>query len=208
MKISSMLAVIGLLLAGPSVVAQGQQKKAKKDQIEQMKNELQLSDQQVSDIKMIQQAYNQSMKEIRQNDSLSPDIKKEQLNKLRIERKSEIEAKLTPDQRVKKEQLALEKMVNNRSEDQTEKLERELLLTPDQKVKVEALLRSTIKKNQEIKNAKMAMDDKRAKIKEVQAMRHSGMKEILNSEQLKKYEHYLAIERQKAIEKAKKKRGN
>lgn len=73
--------------------------------LEKMKSTLNLSDDQVNKIKDIHSKYAAKVKAIRDDNSLTPDQKKQQLKTINDDRKKEVDGVLTPDQVKKRDEL-------------------------------------------------------------------------------------------------------
>jgi hypothetical protein len=95
--------------------------RGRESRLEQMKSNLGLTDDQVSKIKAANQGFAPKIKAIRENQSLTPDQKKEQIMTLQKDRQESIKSFLTVEQISKQEQMKGDRKEKEKNKDGKEK---------------------------------------------------------------------------------------
>ncbi len=163
-----------------------------KHQKHEIKQELNLSDDQKSKIKSINEKYREQTKALKSNDDITRGDFKKQMSELNEKRKAEIEANLTADQKNKMKEMKQnkEKEMKEKSAQRFEKMSNKLQLDEKQKA---ILLEQQIKYQEQIKlirdNKSLSEINKREQIKLIREKQKADTKSILTEEQKKKLEH-------------------
>ena len=84
---------------------QGQEQKQKGEKLEKLKTELDLTEEQSAELKLVFQETRKEKKVIKQNDSLSDEEKKSQLKEVRAKMETKLKSTLTDDQFSKYKEL-------------------------------------------------------------------------------------------------------
>lgn len=204
MKIAKYVLVACVLAGGFASIAQenGQkpQPPGKKGQV--MKA-LELSDDQLAEIKALREDMKEKRATLIANESLDEASRKEEMKALRAEKKAAIEEILTEEQKMK---LAEMKTKHNASrkdltpgeiaDRQTEKMKEVLDLTPEQEEQVRALnLKVALKIDAIKKDDSMSAEKKKEFIKGNKEDKRRMLETILTEDQLKLWDEHLENKR-------------
>ncbi len=176
----------------PPANAPGQQRWGGKHRgqsgIERMAQELNLTDQQKTQIQNIFQTQRQQAQSIRQDTSLTPEQRQSKLKQLRDSTHQQIQGVLTPEQQQKFQQL--------RSEHQGMRHGKmgpggkgpggmaRLNLTPDQKAQIQPIMQSARQQVQTVRqDTSLTAEQKQAKIREIHQNTRSQIEALLTPEQ-------------------------
>ena len=185
MKKVTILASVLILIAS-NVMAQSASTKVHakhgKQQRQQMAAKLNLSDDQKSKLKTINQGYHQKAKDIKSNDALPQGEAKKELKTLKEQRKSEMGNVFTADQK-----NIIQKEKKNKADQKFTKMKEKLSLSDNQVATLEKR-RAEVKANiAEIKaNSTLSSSDKKEKIKDLKQSQKEYLKTVLTAEQLAK----------------------
>ncbi len=179
-----------------SITAQDKKGTERKQHIQHQKHEikkqLNLSEEQKSKMKSIQEKYREQMKELKDNDNITRGDFKKQMSTLHKKRKAEVEAIFTVEQKNKIKEMKenKEKKMKEKSAKHFEKMSNRLQLDEKQKA---TLLEQQRKNQEQIKSIRddhsLSEVQKREKIKSIREKQKADTKSILTEEQKKKLEH-------------------
>ncbi len=181
-----------IFLSIGAVNAQNRDEKKQRHQKHQKEMTLQklnLSADQQSRIKTINENYRKQVAELKKQDQLTVKEMKARKSSLHEQHKADIQAALTTEQKARLAEMkksGKDKMVNGRQQ-KGNKMQEELNLNADQKAKL-AQMRSDMKvKADAIKNdKKLTAEQKKERFKELNKQQHEQMKSVLTKEQMEK----------------------
>ncbi|WP_291726242.1 Spy/CpxP family protein refolding chaperone [Bernardetia sp.] len=172
---------------------EGKHGKHHEERLEKMKEELDLSDAQVEQIKALHEKKREEMKKLRSEAKEENEERRAKMKAHHKEMKAEIDKILTPEQRKKAEALRAEhKDPEKRAEKRLEKLKSELSLTDAQASKVKSALVTKMTKMQALKEAAGEERVNKDERKALHTAFENELKSILSDEQFKKYEEIKA----------------
>lgn len=209
-KVSILL--IGCLFLVGGVFAQDetnqQDRKAKRQQII---DQLELTDDQQTELKKIKEENRNRIKELKADSTLTEDERKIAFKELRTERKEQVNEVLTDEQIAKLKEIKQEHRKKNaktpeeRAQTITDKMVEKLELDTGQTEKVKALNFKVAKEISELKqNEDLTPEEKKESVKTVKGNHKSEMESILTEAQFSKYEKHLEERKQMKKEKASK----
>lgn len=198
MKKSLMLGV--WMMAATLVMAQPRSKDAHQHSgrnAEKMKTELSLDDEQYASIKKINEKYAGRHLMLRRDSTLERDQKLVEMKALRADRKKEVDAVLTPDQKTKwaaYREARAEKIKSRMSERQARhagRMKEALSLTDEQQARMKAARETFKEKAEEARNnPNFSETEKRSEIKKLKSVHEETVKSILTEEQFKKWTEF------------------
>ena len=150
---------------------------------------LNLTEDQQTKLKSMNQGLRKKMEELRKQDNLTQKEYREKMEALRQERQSQFQSILTPDQKVQmeKNKEAFKARSKEYGKRRDAKMKEELKLTDDQAAKMSENRKSTMQKIETINADKSLTDEqRREKVKDAMKSRKESMKLLLTDEQLKK----------------------
>jgi Spy/CpxP family protein refolding chaperone len=186
--------VAGLVLISTGVFAQRNGHHLGNDdkQIEKMKTELALTDQQYANLKVANKKFADAQQKLKQDTTRSKETLRTERKRIHDERDAAVKNILTDEQEAK-----LKQMKENRDEkhdkegkqsDRAEKLKQALALTDDQYAKVNALETKLSADKDKVKADKnLSEENRKAAMKKLKAERETSLKVILAPEQFTKW---------------------
>jgi Spy/CpxP family protein refolding chaperone len=158
-----------------------------------MTQQLNLTDEQKTGLKGINEDYRQQMSELKKNEDITVREWKSKMATIRKEHHEKIEKLLTPEQKA-----SLKKMrqhhrgdMKKHGEQRLEKMKKELNLTDDQVAALKKNHEDMAQKFKAIHDDKSLTDEqKKAQFKEYKKQQHDNLKSILTPEQLQKLEQH------------------
>lgn len=152
---------------------------------------LNLSEDQKRQLKVINEDFKQQMQSLKTNNNTTAKDQKEKREALVKEHQQKVDAILTPEQRMKAEELKSFAKGNSShhgkgkdGEDKFEKLTKDLDLTADQQTKVKALNESLKSEAQDIeKNNALTADQKKEQIQSIRKKHRKELSSLLTTEQ-------------------------
>lgn len=158
-----------------------------------MTQKLNLTDEQKTELKSVNEDYKQQMTELKKNEDITVREWKSKMATIRKDHHEKVEKLLTPEQKASLKKMRQEHKndMKKHGEQRLEKMKKELGLTDDQV--------SALKKNHEdmAQKFKAVHDDKsltdeqkKVQLKEYKKQQHDSLKSILTPEQLQKLEQH------------------
>lgn len=158
-----------------------------------MTQKLNLTDEQKTELKSVNEDYKQQMTELKKNEDITVREWKSKMATIRKDHHEKVEKLLTPEQKASLKKMRQEHKndMKKHGEQRLEKMKKELGLTDDQV--------SALKKNHEdmAQKFKAVHDDKsltdeqkKVQMKEYKKQQHDSLKSILTPEQLQKLEQH------------------
>jgi Spy/CpxP family protein refolding chaperone len=163
--------------------------------IDAMAQQLNLNDQQKTQIQGIFQTQRQQAQAIRQDTSLTPEQKQEKLKALRASTHQQVEGVLTPEQQQQMKQLRAQhegmgKGMGRGAANGMGPLSR-LNLTPDQRAKIEPIMKSTREQAQAVRNdTSLTPEQKQAKMREIHQGAMTQVNSLLTPEQQQQMQNW------------------
>jgi periplasmic protein CpxP/Spy len=162
--------------------------------IDAMAQQLNLNDQQKTQIQGIFQTQRQQAQAIRQDTSLTPEQKQEKLKALRASTHQQVEGVLTPEQQQQMKQLRAQHEGMGKgmggAANGMGPLSR-LNLTPDQRAKIEPIMKSTREQAQAVRNdTSLTPEQKQAKMREIHQGAMAQVKSLLTPEQQQQMQNW------------------
>ncbi len=178
----------------PPANAPGQQRWSGKHHgqsgIERMAQELNLTDQQKTQMQSIMQTQRQQAQTIRQDSSLSPELKKDKLKQLRESTHQQMMALLTPEQQQKMKDLRAQHQGMRRGAAGRGPFAR-LNLTDEQKTKIQPLMQTQHQQVQAVRqDTSLTPEQKQAKIREIHQSTRTQIEAVLSPEQLQQLQQW------------------
>lgn len=150
---------------------------------------LNLTEDQKTKLKAMNQDIRKKMEELRKQDNLTIKEYREKMVEYRKDRQTQFESLLTPEQKAQmdKNREALKARTKEYGKRRDARMKEELKLTDEQSAKLAENRRATMEKVKTIREDKSLTDDqRREKVKEAMKSQKEGMKRLLTEEQLKK----------------------
>ena len=155
---------------------------------ERMAQQLNLTDQQKSQIQSLMQNQRQQAQTVRNDASLTPQQKQDKLKQLREGNHQQMMAILTPDQQQNLQQFRSEHPGMGRRGSGMGPMAR-LNLTPEQKTKLQPIFQSSFQQVQAVRNdSSLTAEQKQAKISEIRQNTKSQVTGILTPEQQQQWQ--------------------
>ena len=152
---------------------------------EHFKSELNLTEKQTEQFKAVKEKYKPELKAIRQNDGLSNEDKKKQVEEIKTKMDSEVKIFLSDDQYAKIAELRKERKEGRG------KLKKELNLTDDQAEKMDEIRKKYKPQIHAVKeDSSLSEKDKKTKIKALKKTKNAEIKEVLSDDQFKKLKEF------------------
>lgn len=152
---------------------------------ERMSQQLNLTDQQKTQMQSLMQSQRQQAQAIRQDTALTAEQKKDKLQQLRQSNHQQMMSLLTPDQQQKLQQLRSERKGMGGGMGPAARLN----LTPDQKSKLDPIFQSSRQQVQAVRNdSSLTPEQKQAKISEIRQNTQSQINGILTPEQQQQWQ--------------------
>jgi hypothetical protein len=165
-----------------------------RNQVEKMKTELSLNDEQYASIKSIDEKYREKHHALKKDSTLAKGSKSTEMKAIHKEREKEITSVLTKDQQEKwktyQQAKAETRKANHKKEkaERTEKLKTALSLSDDQSSKMEKANQNFHQKMKALKKDRKSKEKNMADFKKYRDEHETEIKAILTSEQFEKYE--------------------
>ena len=152
-------------------------------------DQLNLSEEQKSTLKLLREETRKQAEELKKNDNITVKEWRSKREALRKEHRQKVQSLLTNDQKTQLEKLKADRMVQmeERAKARTEKMKQELNLTEDQSAKLKNNREMLRQKMQALREDQSLSDEaKREQIKELMKQRRDNLRTILTEEQWKK----------------------
>ncbi len=170
-----------------------------KDVLDKMKTELNLSDQQVSDWKALNESLTDKRRDILSDEDMSREDRMAEMQKLQAEREAGVAEILTEEQYAQYEQMKLEikeeasARMEARKDELEQKMIEELQLSEEQVTQWQNLNEEYKGFFQEIAaDEGLSREEKMAEMKTLQEQKETDLAEILSDEQMSQYEKLKA----------------
>jgi Spy/CpxP family protein refolding chaperone len=150
---------------------------------------LDLSDEQKTKLKSINQDLRKQAEELRKQDNLTANELREKREALHKDHLAQLQSILTPDQKaqMQKDKEARNAKMKGLGQKRQERMKKELKLTDEQSAKMTENRMATIEKIKAIReNGALKDEEKRDQVKEIMKQQKETTKSILTKEQLKK----------------------
>jgi Spy/CpxP family protein refolding chaperone len=151
--------------------------------------DLNLSEEQKTKFKALNQEQHQQMAELKKLDNITVKESRERMEALRNDHQAKVQALLTPEQKAKLEKKKEEHKgeMKEMGKARGEIMKKELNLTDEQSAKLDASRKQMAEKMQSIRDDKSLSEEQvKEKSKELRKEQMKNMKSILTEEQLKK----------------------
>jgi Spy/CpxP family protein refolding chaperone len=156
---------------------------------ERMAEQLNLTDQQKTQLQSFKQSQRQQAQAIRQDTSLTPEQKRDKFKQLRESNHQQMMGILTAEQQQKLQQLRSEHQGMRRGKMGGVGPMARLNLTPDQKSQLDPIFQSTRQQVQAVRNdTSLTAEQKKEKIREIHEGTKSQVNSILTPEQQKQWQ--------------------
>lgn len=193
------IVLVGCLLFAGGVFAQdGVGKQKGKEKRKEIIEQLNLSDDQQAEMKIVMDENRQKVKELKADSTLSEDERKMAFKELQEERKTKVNEILTEEQIEKLKEIKKQHRAENakspeeRAQMMTDKMVAKLELETDQTEKVSALNLKTAKEISELKqNEDLTPESRKESVKAARENHKTEMKTILTDAQFATYEQHL-----------------
>jgi hypothetical protein len=200
--------ILGAVMMTSVMTAQNSEPvKHRLNQADRMKSVVALNDQQYSKIKSIEEQYQQKHLELRK-DTTNREQKRGSLENLRKERRKEIEAVLTPDQKSKWTAYKAEQKVQRKEQREAhhkkmeEEMRTKLSLTDDQQTKLREAQKEFKSQARSAKTSVKSPEENRAAMKSLREQHETKVKSILSADQ---YDKWKEIKKERRGEKNRRK---
>jgi hypothetical protein len=182
--------IAGMIVVLMSNIAFAQQGGRHGDRSEHLRKDLQLDEKQFATVKSVDEKFGIAINELRQDQSLSKEVKHEKAQALQQRRIDEISAVLTPEQKSKWDQQRKEHQEKKKEFKKQKKEDIEALgLTPDQKNKFKEEQRSFKESSMALKHEqKLSDSDAKVKRRALKESHKANLKKILTDVQYAKWE--------------------
>ncbi|MFY7965351.1 MAG: hypothetical protein ACOVO1_10670 [Chitinophagaceae bacterium] len=156
---------------------------------------LNLTEEQQSKMKAINQDFKAKEKALKSNDNMTLGDFKKQNQALREQRKSQVDALLTQEQKTKMAETREHKMKEN-GKARFNKLKTELQLTEEQEASIKAKQQELGKQMKAIRqNQALTQDEKKQQLTSLKKQREAYLRSVLTAEQTKKLESMKAAKK-------------
>ncbi len=170
----------------------GEKKQQAKNEKGHINKQLDLSDDQKSKMKSINEKYREQTKALKSNDDITRGDFKKQMGDLNEKRKAEVAATLTPDQKNKMKEIKenKQKEMKEKATARFEKMSSKLQLNEKQKATLLTERKNTEAQIKSLKeNKSLSEVQKKEQIKSLKEKQKETLKSILTDEQKAKFEH-------------------
>jgi Spy/CpxP family protein refolding chaperone len=151
--------------------------------------QLNLTDQQKSELKTINEDFKQQMTDLKKNEDITVREWKSKMATIRKEHHEKVQNVLTDDQKASLKKMMQERRaeMKKHSARRMEQMKKELNLTDDQVAALKKSHEDMSQKFKAIRDDKSLSDDqKKAQLKDLRDQQHNSLKSILTEEQLQK----------------------
>jgi hypothetical protein len=181
-----------LLVIGSATAQDVNSKELKKQnhfKQKELAKQLDLTKEQKEKAKAINKDFKAKAAEIKNNESVSPVEVGDEMKALHEQRKAQMEANLTDEQKAKLQALKTKKQGEGRGRqgERFDKIKSDLQLTPDQDAKLKTQREATQQQIKAIRsNTTLGEDAKKQQIQTLQKQQKEGFEKVLTKEQLEK----------------------